>query len=200
MKKVAIIGFGPGWTQYPQDYDGEVWSLNMGAVLLPRIDKLFLADKLADKTSIRKGWYEVILGPDRREKVPITEEGYKGIIAQKGLPFISCHPYPDVPTYEPYPLREIVDHFGGPPSAYFANCIAYMLAYAIWKQYEEIEVWGVIQGMMTEYAFHKGSIEFWLGIALGRGIGIKIAGESRLLKTFNNKLYGFNKPIEELIK
>lgn len=194
MKKILLCGLAPGWEDYPKDYDGEVWGINMGAVLMERIDKLFLADPLSEKTSIKDGYYTAAYGEKRGQKIPITEDEYKNIIIAKNLPFISCHPY-ELPTYEAYPLKEIVNEFG---VAYFANVISYALAYAIYRGAAEIEIWGVRQGLLTEYAFHKGSVEFWLGVALGRGIDIKIVGDSHLLNTISGKLYGYQKTLEEL--
>ena len=194
--RVLILGFGDGWQDYPKDYDGEVWGLNMAAVKVPRLDKLFLADKLSDKTDIKNGWYMGLMGEDKGKKFLITEEDYKRIITEKNIPFVSCHAYPDMPPYEAYPIKEVYERFG---SDYFANCIAYMIAYAILKGAKEIELWGVRQGLLTEYAFHKGCVEFWIGIALGLGINVSIRGDSHLLRTTSGKLYGYRKEIGEII-
>ena len=193
-KKCLILGFGPGVTAYPKDYDGEVWGLNTAHLKCPRIDRLFIADKITDKTDIKNGFY--INQFINQEKIPIDEEGYKQKIRELGIPFVSCHPYPDIPTYEAFPLQEIVQTFG---VAYFANCIAYMLSYAILKGYQEIEIWGVRQGLLTEYAFHKGCVEFWIGMAVGFGIDVRIMGDSHLLRTPDNKLYGYKQPLEKLL-
>lgn len=194
-KKCLIIGFGPGWTDYPQDYEGEVWGLNTASLLCPRLDRLFLADRIEDKTVIRQGFYEPAFGSDKNKKVSIDVEGFKQNIRDRNIPFVSCHPYPDVPTCEVYPLKEIVEAFG---SDYFSNCIAYMIAYAIWKGFKEIELIGIRQGLLTEYAFHKGSVEFWIGMAVGHGINVKITGDSHLLRTPDWRLYGYKKTLEEL--
>lgn len=195
MRKALIVGFAPDWNDYPKDYEGEVWSLNMGGVMCERIDTLFLADKLEDKTSIKDGYYVPIFGDDKGKKVKIDEEKYKKIIAERGIKVISCHPY-DIPNLETYPIKEVVETFG---SDYFANTICYMIAYAILKGYEEIELWGVRQGLMTEYMFHKGCIEFWIGMAVGHGVNVRIMGDSLVLRTPDGRLYGYKKTIEELL-
>lgn len=196
MKKVCIVGFAPGFSEYPKDYEGEVWSLNTAHLKFPRIDRLFLADKISDKTDIKTGYYIEQFGTNIGKKVPIDEEGYKERIRKMNLPFVSCHPYPDVPTYEPYPIKEVYETFG---AAYFANCIAYVLAYALLKGFEEIELWGVKQGEMTEYYFHKGSIEFWIGMAVGSGVNVRIMGDSMLLQPLNKQLYGYRQTLEEVL-
>ena len=191
-KKVIILGFGPGFEEYPRDYEGEIWGLNMAAVYCDRLDRLFMADRIEEKTSIRDGFYKI-----GDKKIPIDLEKYKQIIINRDIPFVSCHPYPEIPKYEAYPLKEIVESFG---SDYFANCIAYMIAYAIYKEVKEIEIWGVKQGLLTEYVFHKGSVEFWLGIAVGRNIDIKIVGDSHLLRTSTWELYGYKQKYRNIIK
>ena len=196
MKKCLVLGLAPGWSDYPQDYDGEVWGLNTSHLKIPRIDRLFIADKISDKTDIKNGYYIEQFGAKIGEKVLIDEEGYKERIRKMNLPFVSCHPYPDVPTYEPYPIKEIYKMFG---AAYFANCIAYMLAYALYKEFNEIELWGVKQGMQTEYFFHKGSIEFWIGMAVGSGVNVRIMGDSMLLMTPNKQLYGYRDFLENVL-
>lgn len=195
--KILILGFGPGWEDYPRDYSGEVWGLNMAAVKCERLDRLFIADKFEDKTDIRNGFYVGTLEGERGKKIPISEQGYKDIITAKNLPVVSCHEYSGMPTLEVYPLKEIVEMFG---SDYFSNCIAYMIAYAIYKGVGEIELWGVRQGLLTEYAFHKGSVEFWLGMAVGHGVNVKIMGDSHLLRTPDSRLYGYRQKYEDIIK
>ena len=46
----------------------------------------------------------------------------------------------------------------------------HQIAYALYKGCTEIELWGIRQGLLTEYAFHKGCVEFWLGMAIASGV------------------------------
>ncbi len=79
-----------------------------------------------------------------------------------------------------YPLDEITDKFG---VDYFANSISYMIAYALHIEVEHIAMYGVAQGTTTELEKQKGSVEFWLGVALGMRVPFTINSRlSELLK------------------
>jgi hypothetical protein len=93
---------------------------------------------------------------------------------------------------ENYPLHEIIEEFG---SDYFANSVSYAIALAIYKGYDEIELFGVNQSTGKEYIFEKGGVEYWIGFAKGKGIKVTVKGDaSILLLTNDKKMYGFNLP------
>ena len=95
-------------------------------------------------------------------------------------------------TQENYPLKEIIKEF---QTDYFSNTVAYMIALAIYTGYDEIDLYGVNQEIGSEYIFEKGGVEYWLGIAKGRGINIAVHGErSHVLLTQSKQMYGFLKP------
>ena len=86
-----------------------------------------------------------------------------------------------------YPLKEIIEDFN---TDLFTNSIDYMIAYAIYKKYEQIDIYGVSMGSVYEYKFQKPSLEFWIGYALGKGIKINIFGdENSKLKIKGNICY-----------
>lgn len=68
-----------------------------------------------------------------------------------------------------YPLDEIIKKFG---SRYFTNSISYMIAYAIYKRYKKINLYGVDVNVSSEYVFERPSIAYWCGVANGRGITV----------------------------
>jgi hypothetical protein len=84
-----------------------------------------------------------------------------------------------------YPLDEIVEKFG---SKYFTSSIAYMLALAITKKPEEINIWGIDMEQGTEYAHQRPCVLYWIGQAEARGITVD--SSSKLAKsTF---MYGYD--------
>lgn len=83
-----------------------------------------------------------------------------------------------------YPLNEIVKEFG---SAYFTNSISYMIAYAVYKGYKKIELYGVDMSARDEYINQRGSVMYWIGFARAKGIDVYIA--SGIDKPFF--LYGY---------
>ena len=98
---------------------------------------------------------------------------------------------PTIPGSVAYPIKEIRKHF---QTDYFTNSISYMLALAIYEKVDEIHLYGIDMALQHESAWERPSIEYFLGIAWGRGIKVVIPKESDLLKCLG--LYGFE-PIYE---
>lgn len=71
-----------------------------------------------------------------------------------------------------YPLNEIVKEYG---CAYFTNSISYMIAYAIYKGYKKIELYGVDMSARDEYINQRGSVMYWIGFARAKGIEVNLA-------------------------
>jgi hypothetical protein len=91
-----------------------------------------------------------------------------------------------------YPLKDVIEHFG---TDYFSNTVDYALALAIWEGYQEIDIYGVNMETDTEYAYQKPGVEFWVGVALGRGIKVNVHGQySTIMKTKDGLLYGYGTP------
>ncbi len=101
--------------------------------------------------------------------------------------------YPDAAIR--YPIKEIIEEFG---VAYFSCSIAYMIALAILRGYEEIDLYGCTTYAYEEYAYQKPCIEFWAGMAMGRGIDIKFHEPTHICRTHDLKLYGYCMRYEEL--
>jgi len=85
----------------------------------------------------------------------------------------------DVPGAEAYPLGDIVGQLG---IDYFNSSIAYAMAMAICNKPSEISIWGVDMTATEEYAVQRPNMEFLIGLAVGRGIDVKISNYSPLCK------------------
>ena len=68
--------------------------------------------------------------------------------------------------------------------------MAWLVALAINEGFEAISLFGVDLLQDEEYSKQKPCIEFWLGVASGKGIKISIQESSNLLKP--QKLYGID--------
>lgn len=160
-KTVTILGRGPSWEHCP--FEGEIWGA--GSLLVTpelcdkRFDKVFILDNITSKVGLRRADNKVgeILVVAKRRDIPV----------------ISALPY----GCERYPLLEIFHEFG---ITYLRNSISYMIAFAIYKGYKTIHLYGVdqdekldIQGM--PYVYGKAHVTFWLGIAHERGIKFTVA-------------------------
>ena len=81
-----------------------------------------------------------------------------------------------------YPINDVITDFD---LAYFLNTASYMLALAIMLQPKEIHLYGIDMnfGSMAEYMRNeKACLEQWIGVAIGRGIEVKVTPDTRLLK------------------
>jgi hypothetical protein len=83
-----------------------------------------------------------------------------------------------------YPLDKIIKKLG---SRYFTNSIGYMIAFAIYRGYKNINIWGVDMESDSEYSFERPCVTYWIGQAEARGINVTIA--SGLTDPF--VLYGY---------
>lgn len=103
------------------------------------------------------------------------------------IPVLMQDHYEDVPASVKFPLEEIRNEFKGAPQ-YFTSSVAYALAYAIYKKYKRIELYGVEMETNTEYAHQRPGVAYWCGIAIGRGIEIDFHSKN----FFQSPLYGYD--------
>jgi hypothetical protein len=80
----------------------------------------------------------------------------------------------EIITQKNYPLQEIIEKYN---SRYFTNSISYMIAYAIYKGYQKIDMYGVDMNCVSEYSFERPSVSYWMGFARGLSIEVSIASD-----------------------
>lgn len=185
MKTVSIVAQGGSFFEYVMDrvncggapITDEVWAINtMGGVI--QHDLLFHMD-------------------DCKVQESRPNNGVKSMLSwlRKHPKFITSTAYEDYPGSIAYPLEEVVNCIGIP---YLNGTVAYALAYAIYKEYDGIRLYGAD----FTYPFaHKaergrGCVEFLLGIAKERGIRLHVPRTSTLLdmrEDGNTKLYGYDR-------
>ena len=176
-EKVAIVGFTPSRDQAPyRNLDYDIWCLNDLFTSIPRFDRVYqIHSRQSIDTHTTRG----------------EKETYIKLLRELNVPVYMVEAYPDIPNSVAFPLEEIKAHFG---YSYFTNSVAYMIAHAIYEGYKEIHIYGVDMAVQGEYFHQRPSCEFWLGIAVGRGIKLYLPNESDLLKT--RFLYGFQEDEE----
>ncbi len=175
MKEVHIIAKGSGADEAPEG--GETWGVND---IILRRDQLSMCFHMHDMDWIkRKEWHalKLIIEKAERNKTPIMTH--------------KCYDW--IPTSVEYPLDDVVKKF---KACYFGSSIDLMFAYAMYKEYEIINLYGVNMVLGNEYAQQKPSLEFWIGMAMGLGYKVNvIAGRhSVILKTYDKKIYGYGTP------
>ena len=109
----------------------------------------------------------------------------------------------DVPGAVTFLLHEILDWFASEYKLnrfqkghfifeYFTSTINMMVALALYENFERIELFGFEMSSKEEYAYQKPATEFWLGIALGRGVEVYLPEGCALLGE-SEKIYGYEK-------
>ena len=177
-KRVAIVGCGNSAKHVERlfgDLDKyEIWGMNQLFVIYPAI---------VPKAT---RWFQVHHEDKFLEGNHNTFEWMK-----------EEHPFPiyvrekyvdDFPSAVPFPKHELLEEFG----RYWGSCVAWMMGLAIHEEFEEIHLYGVHMALPDEYANQKDGIEYFIGLARGRGIKVFVPPTCELLKT--PFLYGFEDP------
>lgn len=181
-KKIALVGFART-SRHLAPYDDpewEIWSLNEAhrQPWLKRATRFF---------QLHKKW-DFFKGGNIS-----YEEHRKWLRKKQELPIYMQADFSDeVPSCVEYPLDEITSTFlynvrrGGEINEYYTSSFAYMCALACYEAYvygdiEEIGFWGWEMSTMTEFAYQKGSTEYWLGIATGMGLKITMPKGTQVL-------------------
>ena len=163
---ITILGNGQTLTRCPEKKieNGEYWGCNNTYKKVKvELDKLFIMHDLYS-TQYNK------------EKNLIKE------INEKSFPVYTLGKYAELKNGVQYPMKKIIKEF---KVAYFLNNISYMLALAILQKPKCIGMFGVDMSFGTNVEYmqnEKACIEFWLGLATGRGIEIHIPQQSTVMK------------------
>lgn len=154
--KVNIIGLGAGWEKVSDNEEN--WGIS-SLILKKSLNLLFLMHP----QELIHQYYEV----HKEVMVKVKETGVQviTIVEDESLPGALI-----------YPIHEM-------PSQYFTSSFAYMIAYAIYKGFTEIHMYGVPLVLKEEYYEQRTCIEFWIGLAKGRGIDVTIHGLTTLFST-----------------
>ncbi len=175
MKTVNIIGKGPGWNLAPES--GENWGVN-DLILRRNVNLTFHMHNIDKLMTI----------DNERDVLELIFDKTKSL----GSSFITLERYSYVPNCIEYPLDEIVTKF---KTTYFGSSLDFMMAYAIHLEYEKIILYGVNMVLQNEYLHQKPSLEFWIGLAKGKGIEVDIISDEKYInicQTFNEMIYGYD--------
>lgn len=143
---------------------------------IPRLDKLFLAHTQC--------W--------DADGEPIFNWHDFNLLAERGVEIINTHRVKGL-NAKMYPMKAIIKKYG---RDYFSDTIAYQIAYALYKGYDKIKIYGADMHTYGEYATEKAGLEYWLGRAEQAGIELFIPKQSSLLKTSMDVRYGVNQNIQ----
>jgi len=154
--------------------------------------------KYLEQTSTYK---DVYYGPEGT-KLPI-EVGAPRRTEDFPIYVLDAKDFRDVPGAVTFPLHEILDWFAAEYEInrfkeghfvfeYFTSTVNMMFALAMYEGFERIELFGFEMSSQEEYAYQKPATEFWMGVALGRGVEIYLPKGCALLGA-SEKIYGYEK-------
>jgi hypothetical protein len=168
-KSVNIIGKGNGCGDAPSISDSyDTWGITQ--LLLKRPVDLVIDMNVYD--DFRWGEEEQIANKEVVERCKL-----------EGIPYIGLNDYP---------VDTIIEHFG---VDYFTNTVDYAIAFAIYRKYEKINMYGVNMALGSEYSYQKPGVEFWCGVAIGKGIKVNVYGKySTIMKARDGMMYGYDRP------
>ena len=170
-RKVAIVGLSPSTRHQAPFFDGgfEIWGLNENHyTYFPRFDRWF---DLHDRKLMEQPW---------------RNQDHLQWLKKCNAPVYMQSRHDDIPGSLEYPKDEMIEEFG----SYFTSTIPYMLALAIREGFSQIHLFGVDAMTQSGYEDQRASIEYFIGIARGRGIHVCIPDDSNLLKA--KRMYGYS--------
>lgn len=118
-----------------------------------------LHSRLVDPYSVGAGWRE-----------PVKELR----AVSKKIPLYLCEPDPEIPLAKVYPRAEVEALTTN--GKYHAGSFDWMVALAILEGFKEIRIVGVNFQAGGEPISARPCLEYWLGVAEGRGIKTKVIG------------------------
>lgn len=186
MRRVAIVGFAPSFVDAPfHDPSVEIWTMNYHHLSVPRSDRVF-----------ELHWWSLLhLEAGQSPGVAHDFAALKALT----VPVYMQEVRPEVPASVRYPIEVISAKYTlpGADKPYLTNTASYMIALALEELNagDELYLYGVDMAHDSEYAHQRPSCEFWLGIAVGKGIKLITHPTSDLLKTAF--LYGYEEPKQE---
>lgn len=181
VKKVALVGTAaPSRHMAPvDDQNWDIWGCSLGNSgekgrnVLKRVTIWFELHALAD-----------MLGAENRDwSLP-----YYRWLSEQSFPILMQEKNTLVPKAGVYPIELMIRKFG---KHWFTSTFAYMMAYAIHLQYNEIAIFGADMADDGEfYSGQRDAITRWCEIATECGIKVIIPWESSLGK--HRPLYGYD--------
>jgi len=187
---VAILGMGMSLYDYVTrakvlggkfKVADEVWGINT-------IGGIFHVDRLFHMDDLRVQEARAAARPD--SNIAETLKWLKRFPA----PIVTSIPHPDYPSTVAFPLEDVVNHYG---YVYFNSTSAYAVAFALHIGVQELSLFGID---FTYENIHQGErgrgcVEFWLGLAVSKGVNLHIAENSTLMDAMvakKDEPYGYD--------
>ncbi len=179
QSKLVIVGSGRTIRLYSPSEGWEVWGNNNIYSVVEKPDRWFEIHQISKEKKMMK---EVYYRRGKKEigtYRPISIEKYLLQLDKLGIPVFMRQKNELIKQSIEFPFEEIYQNF---IFHYFTCTFCWQLALAIMMGYEEIALYGVDLEDYWERKYQRPAVEYWLGLAQGMGIEIKIPLDSSLLK------------------
>jgi len=184
---VAILGLGPSVTQWLEiakrlggRYADEVWGINA-------LGDVFACDRVFHMDDVRIQEIRAAARPEGNIAAMLRW------LKRHPGPVYTSRAHPDYPGLVEFPLAAVLNEFN---HAYLNSTAAYAVAYAIHIGVRKLSVYGFDYTYPNAHHAEKGRacVEFWLGIAVSRGIEISLPRQTSQMDacTPEERLYGYD--------
>jgi hypothetical protein len=119
---------------------------------------------------------------------------------ERDVPLMTSAVYPEFERAIRYPIEDVISEFG---RIYYRNTVSYALAYAIYKGYKRVGVFGVDFFAQEDKWIERGlgCFTYWAGVAHERGVLLDVAqGSATMDMDKPNTLYGYAEQPELILK
>lgn len=185
--KVAIVAMGRSQLGFAmslahsEKYD-EVWAINATASVY-RCDRMFMMDPPSRFLDTEKAG---------------TQTGCVAevITKKQDFPIYSCTLDDRCPSVLNFPIEDVIKETG---VCYYNNTAAYALAYAMYQEVGELNIFGIDFSYSNLPHFAEAGracCEFWCGLLTAKGVSLCIAPDSPFMDTNvppEQKLYGYHR-------
>ena len=185
-QNVAIIGLGASQIDYVIGVENsktwdEVWGIN-SALSVFDVDRVFMMDPVS----------RFLDTDDAGNQTDVMRR----VLPTFNKPIYTCELDERVPALVEYPLEEIIE---SQRCAYMNNTTAYAIAFALWNEVNQIDMFGMDFSYKHNLHFAEAGracLEFWICKCINAGITVGVSPRSSLLDQnvpLEERLYGYHR-------
>jgi hypothetical protein len=169
-KHIIICAMCKPWVG-PKPEGSEMWGVNRTFTRNDHLDRTYFFDSLCH-----------------------FEDDFATGLNARNMDVYTRKEYPELPRSVKFPLDEVTEGLGR-TEPYFTCTVAYMIAHAIFEGATKITLYGMyhIQDS-SEYMVHIPCVNYWIGVAVGRGIEVCVEGDAMVARPFpwQSAKYGYS--------
>lgn len=166
--KLAIVGTASTWKEAPYDSDDyDIWGLN-------GLHGFFGTPDSPAKASDFDLWFNIhdIEGVRKQET-------HMAFLNSGKVPVVMKEHYSEVPKSIKYPWQQILNRY----RHYHESTFSWLVCLAMEMGYKQIDWYGTHLSSEDEYRNQRPNLEYYIGLAEGRGIKIDIPSDADILQS-----------------